>query len=268
MLPSACAGPTDQSHYVDGREARLICGACPSSETSEAERFKIAEALVVGCGVRVFYNLMNDAERKAIGCVDYTQDMNFTLQAHLEAHDNVRSPSLSDQIVYRHFPVADHCAFPSDAVLLRALDQLDADYKAGHTIYVHCLGGHGRSGILTTCWLGRRFGLPFSKAFDLNNELHAARRDTRKKHACPRKQVQQPQIERVLLGALFFKSGFLSQWHPSEFAAPLARIVQVLAATEQQERKSASAGAGAASGGGGSSAMGKRNDYYACCCDH
>jgi hypothetical protein len=127
MLPSPCAGPTDNSHYVDGREARLICGACPSSATSFEDRIKIADALIVGCGVRVFYDLMNDAERKQIGCVDYRGDMDFTLKAHLQAHsadfeedicfggEQHKDADNKEQIIYRRYPVKDHHAFSSDA---------------------------------------------------------------------------------------------------------------------------------------------------------
>jgi ribA/ribD-fused uncharacterized protein len=74
----------------------------------------------------------------------------------------------------------------------------------------------------------------------------------------------------VIAGAVFFHSGFLSQWHPCVFSVPVARIVQVFAATDTKRASDGSmstsasagtsgvkAGAGSGSGSGGSSSSGE-----------
>ena len=45
---------------------------------------------------------------------------------------------------------------PSPTEMRAILDTIDAELAAGHVVYVHCWGGHGRTGTVVGCWLVRR----------------------------------------------------------------------------------------------------------------
>ena len=45
------------------------------------------------------------------------------------------------------------------------LDALDSALAAGHTVYLHCHGGRGRTGTVVGCWLVRH-GLTGEQALD------------------------------------------------------------------------------------------------------
>lgn len=51
-------------------------------------------------------------------------------------------------------PIAD-MGTPTVGLMIRILDDIDAALAAGDTVYVHCLGGIGRTGTVIGCWLGR-----------------------------------------------------------------------------------------------------------------
>lgn len=44
---------------------------------------------------------------------------------------------------------------PTAGHLMRILDDIDAARAEGHTVYVHCWGGIGRTGTVVGCWLVR-----------------------------------------------------------------------------------------------------------------
>ncbi len=53
-----------------------------------------------------------------------------------------------------HYPIRDF-SVPSNAFMTSILDTIDDLIVMGETIYVHCLGGHGRTGTVIGCWLKR-----------------------------------------------------------------------------------------------------------------
>ena len=50
------------------------------------------------------------------------------------------------------FPIADF-GVPSVATMRAALDAIAASLDAGHTVYLHCRAGIGRTGTVAGCWL-------------------------------------------------------------------------------------------------------------------
>jgi protein-tyrosine phosphatase len=44
---------------------------------------------------------------------------------------------------------------PTVEQLVRALDEIDAELSVGGVVYVHCLAGCGRTGVVAGCWLVR-----------------------------------------------------------------------------------------------------------------
>jgi protein-tyrosine phosphatase len=63
-----------------------------------------------------------------------------------------------DNLEHRRLPIPDF-GVPSAPEMRRILDTIDEALAAGHTVYVHCRGGVGRTGTVAGCYL-RRHGLP------------------------------------------------------------------------------------------------------------
>ena len=59
-----------------------------------------------------------------------------------------------------------------------ALDAIDEHMSQGRTVYVHCMGGIGRTGTIVGCWMARH-GLTGQAALDRLRELW---------RACPKSQ--------------------------------------------------------------------------------
>jgi ADP-ribosylglycohydrolase len=53
------------------------------------------------------------------------------------------------------FPIRD-CDTPSPSLMAEIQSTLAAAVEAGHVVYVHCWGGHGRTGTVAGCWLTSR----------------------------------------------------------------------------------------------------------------
>lgn len=65
--------------------------------------------------------------------------------------------------VVTHAPIDDR-GLPTDEVLERALEAFAEAERAGERIVVHCAAGMGRTGLLASAWLCRRYGLEIDQA--------------------------------------------------------------------------------------------------------
>ena len=59
---------------------------------------------------------------------------------------------------HERFPIRDVSVPRSHEQAAATLDAIDAHIDAGGTVYVHCWGGVGRTGVIVGCWLARRRG--------------------------------------------------------------------------------------------------------------
>jgi ADP-ribosylglycohydrolase/protein-tyrosine phosphatase len=72
----------------------------------------------------------------------------------------------------RRMPVRD-MDIPSRAEMVSILDAIDERNAVGDAVYIHCWGGHGRTGTVVGCWLGRH-GLDASDPLQRLKDLRAA----------------------------------------------------------------------------------------------
>jgi protein-tyrosine phosphatase len=69
------------------------------------------------------------------------------------------------------------------------LDTIEGWIKDGRMVYVHCHGGHGRTGLVMACWLIRA-GLPSMKAISELYNLRVAAMEALGRIACPQTPAQ------------------------------------------------------------------------------
>ena len=138
----------------------LLAGEYPRDADDATSQAKI-DALVAA-GVTAFIDLTTDRD----GLAPYAQ--------YLAKH---RDRGVS----HENFPIPD-VSTPRDAEQTRAiLDTIDAHRAAGKTVYVHCWGGVGRTGVIVGCWLARH-GTPGAAAVQRLGELW---------QACPKSATRQ-----------------------------------------------------------------------------
>ncbi len=110
------------------------------------------ESLITS-GVRVFVNLQEPDER----------GRNGALFPSYEAEVRAIAKQHGVEVEFRSFPIQDNDA-PSPELMRQILKVLHAAVAARKLAYVHCWGGHGRTGTVAGCWMVER-GLSAQQAF-------------------------------------------------------------------------------------------------------
>jgi hypothetical protein len=154
--------PFDRSYWVV--PGRFLAGAYPGDPvTGEAEK-KLR--LFLDAGIRFFVDLTFRGDRNLFGyqLIPY-QDLlgKFSVDRF--------------KVTYRRMPVAD-LDVPSRDEMREILDLIDGAILSSLPVYVHCLGGIGRTGTVVGCWLVRHGVEQGKGAIDLirklrRNEAHA-----------------------------------------------------------------------------------------------
>merc|ERR1719272_1615103 len=99
-------------------------------------------------------------------------------------------------LIWRHLPIMDGGAGADDVMEALVCDLLD-DLKKGRVLYVHCWGGHGRTGIVVCLLLAVLYGLPASEAFKRVQGYHDCRIEPQGVKS-PSIVVQRSQVKRLL----------------------------------------------------------------------
>ena len=71
--------------------------------------------------------------------------------------------------VFHRFPIPD-MGVTSPETILEILNRIDEAHSSGRGVYVHCWGGHGRTGTIVGCWMVRH-GLSPDEALKRISEL-------------------------------------------------------------------------------------------------
>lgn len=99
-------------------------------------------------------------------------------------------------LVWRHLPILDGGVGPDDVTEALVCDLID-DLKAGRVLYVHCWGGHGRTGIIVALLLAVLYGLPLTEALKRTQACHDCRIEPQGVKS-PSTVVQRSQVKRLL----------------------------------------------------------------------
>lgn len=124
--------PNDNTYWVNDH---LLAGEYPGhwSDTIACHRLQA----YLDCGVSSF--------------VDLTQTGELARYDHLLPSQSANGK----RIEYQRMPIRDLDVPRSPGHMAAILDRIDRDIKQGHTVYVHCWGGIGRTGTVVGCYLVR-----------------------------------------------------------------------------------------------------------------
>jgi protein-tyrosine phosphatase len=128
---SLAPAPISDSYAV--LPGKLLAGEYPRTRDIESSRAKIARFR--DAGVDAFLDLTQPGE--------------------LEPYEGLIAEQLGDDARYLRCPIRDRSA-PDDATIRTAHRAIDTLLGEGRTVYVHCWGGHGRTGVIVGTWLIER----------------------------------------------------------------------------------------------------------------
>jgi len=133
--------PFDRSYWVV--PGKLLAGYYPGDPDHDGTREKLRALLDVG--VRAFIDLTEEGEvnRWGIGLLAYEDDLR-------EAANDKGIPT----VAYCRMPIPD-LGVRTKASMREILDTIDREMENRGPVYVHCLGGIGRTGTVVGCWLAR-----------------------------------------------------------------------------------------------------------------
>ncbi|OPZ30524.1 MAG: Effector protein hopD2 [Lentisphaerae bacterium ADurb.BinA184] len=131
--PAPPAKPLANAYWV--LPGRLLAGEYPGDWSAATARKRVDG--LVAAGIDVFIDLT--AEHESGGYVGMLRGR--------------RTPA-GHAVSYRRLAIPDF-GVPTVEGMREILDLVDRALKARHRIYLHCLGGVGRTGLVVGCWLVR-----------------------------------------------------------------------------------------------------------------
>jgi len=194
-------GPTPESNWVI--PGRLLVGAYPASDDDD-ETFELISS-ILKMGVRKFVCLQSEyqanapvqAWRSGEALRPYYDDVQEIVAQkdviqEFEGFNVVDSKDLS----FDHCPIID-CGVTDDSKVLALAQKLVCDLARGEVIYLHCWGGHGRTGTVVCIMLYLMYGLNSRQIFEYCQAVHDLRQcpvDV----GSPQTQPQRNQVVRVI----------------------------------------------------------------------
>ena len=148
--------PFEKSWWV--KEGCLLAGCYPGDRDNDVASSKLRRLL--DAGVRYFVSLQEPGER--------ANGVNFKPYIPLL---NEIAQELNLDVEYANFPIPD-MGVPDKGVLDSAITAIDQALHDGKGVYVHCWGGHGRTGTVVGCWLTSQ-GVSGDEAFKQISQLRS-----------------------------------------------------------------------------------------------
>ena len=112
-----------------------------------------------------------------------------------------RLQTSATEVLFEHLPIADMKTTDDDKVVKLA-KKLVKYYYQGKKLYVHCWGGHGRTGVIVCVMLHLMYGLSGKQAIDFCNFVHGMREFPLAGVKSPQTPVQEEQVERIITNLL------------------------------------------------------------------
>jgi protein-tyrosine phosphatase len=119
--------PIENSYWVV--PGKFLAGEYPRDKAEETSLSKINT--IIQSGVTAFIDLTEEGE----GLLPYSH--------------------LLGPVSHQRFPIRDVSTPTSAELTTKILDAIDNHNLQGGTVYLHCWGGVGRTGVIVGCWLAR-----------------------------------------------------------------------------------------------------------------
>jgi hypothetical protein len=148
--------PIPNSYWV--APTRLLAGEYPSARWGFQARRRLRALL--DAGIRSFVDL-TDTDH---GVTPY------------EGLVKKMAAERGDEVTYRRMPIRD-ADVPTPDDMADILGHIDREIDAGRPVYLHCLGGIGRTGTVAGCWIVEKEGGSALQALDRIAQLRAGTRD-------------------------------------------------------------------------------------------
>jgi hypothetical protein len=141
---------------------KLLAGCYPGAKDPKETAAKLTA--LIKCGIRHVINLMEPGE---------TDRSRHRFVPYADLMQSIAS-KMGISVTFDQLPVRD-LSVPTERHMTKILDQIDLCIKHGKPVYVHCLGGIGRTGTVVGCYL-LRHGLATGK--NVLDMIRGLRRDT------------------------------------------------------------------------------------------
>ena len=139
-IREALSVPFDQAYWVVAK--KLLAGCYPGSENTQQAQRQLKGLLADG--IRHVINLMVSDELNRYGRLFVPYENLMTSIA----------ATMGVEVGFDRMPIKDW-SVPSRLTMGRILDRIDACIGQHKPVYVHCLGGLGRTGTVVGCYLVR-----------------------------------------------------------------------------------------------------------------
>ena len=148
--------PFEQAYWVVAD--KLMAGYYPGYGNNELVKRQLHGLLK--CGIRHFISLMRSDEIKWFG------------KPIIPYEDQTRSiaRTFACNVSFERMPVKDMW-IPTRIEMARILDTIDTNIQTGQPVYLHCLGGVGRTGTVVGCYLARHGYASGQKVLKLIQQL-------------------------------------------------------------------------------------------------
>ena len=180
----------------------IMAGAYPAYGNDDKATFSSLIG-ILNTGITVFVCLqaeyVADAPRmawyKSTGIRPYMLDIKYIFD-NRALYPELTTTSTFADVEFHHLPIVD-CKTVADTIVLEFAHKLDEMVRAGKKIYLHCWGGHGRTGTLVCLVFHLQFGIGAEEAITHCNNVHNFRRHT-VIVTSPQTAEQNDQVRRII----------------------------------------------------------------------
>lgn len=187
-------GPLPESNkVVDG----IFAGAFPGDSRDFLNRINLIN--VLNAGVTKFVCLQEeypDGDKPSAARPEvrpYFRDVQ-KIMADKENHKELISTVTN--VTFEHLPIKD-MNVTADYMVLKLAKKLVEFYHRGEVLYIHCWGGHGRTGVVVCLMLHLMYGLTADEAMTYCEHVHKIRQSATYATS-PQTKEQMDQVRRIV----------------------------------------------------------------------
>jgi len=194
---SVFAGPTKESNWVI--PGRVLAGAYPLvwDKNKPGSRINSKDLLkIMDQGVNTFVCLQSEYVHEQTPSCEITRS--YIYPYIFEAQKLCRSKNLNRDLQFLHLPIRDlQCTIDEDCLDMALYLSHLLLTSPTSTLYVHCWGGHGRTGIIIALMLGLLYDMSADDALSRTQIYHDTRNCSLKVQS-PQTHEQCNQVVRIL----------------------------------------------------------------------